>query len=161
MANGRIEAVGPTGSVRIPPGVTTIDCAGLTITAGFWNGHVHFTERKWAQVAGIPAPELAGQIEEMLTRYGFTSLFDTGSMWENTRGLRERIEPGDVPGPRIRSTGEVIFPRGGAPPDLILDVKGTMSLRCSAAPTCWCIRRPVQVHGTGRSCRRCNRDGSR
>jgi imidazolonepropionase-like amidohydrolase len=67
--------------------------------------------------------------EAMVTRYGFTSVFDTGSMWENTRQLRDRIESGEIPGPRIRSTGEVLYPRGGAPTDLILDVVGTMRVK--------------------------------
>jgi hypothetical protein len=58
-----------------------LDCSGLTITAGFWNSHVHFFERKWANAATIPAPELTRQLQEMLTRYGFTSVFDLGSMW--------------------------------------------------------------------------------
>jgi imidazolonepropionase-like amidohydrolase len=54
----------------------------------------------------------------MLTRYGFTTVFDTGSNWEVTRALRGRIESGAVKGPRIFSTGEIIFPKGATrPPD--------------------------------------------
>ena len=30
----------------------------------------------------------------MLTRYGFTSAFDLGSEWTNTRQIRDRIESG-------------------------------------------------------------------
>lgn len=78
------------------------------ITAGFWNSHVHFIERKWANVSAIPADELTEQLRSMLTRYGFTSVLDTGSMWENTRRLRDRVESGELPGPRIRSTGEIL-----------------------------------------------------
>jgi hypothetical protein len=62
-------------------------------------------ERKWTKAAGIPAPELGRQLEDMLTRYGFTSVFDLSSLWENTRVIPDRIESGEVPGPRIRSTG--------------------------------------------------------
>jgi imidazolonepropionase-like amidohydrolase len=50
----------------------------------------------------------------MLTQYGFTSVFDIWSSWENTRGLRDRIESGEVAGPRIRGTGPAMFPRAGA-----------------------------------------------
>jgi imidazolonepropionase-like amidohydrolase len=128
IRDGKIAAVGRRGSVRIPDGAATLDCSGLTIVAGFWNSHVHFIERKWADASKIPAAELAGQLEDMLTRYGFTSVFDTGSTWENTRRLRDRVESGEVPGPRIRSTGEVIFPKGGVPPTSVLDVLGTMRL---------------------------------
>jgi imidazolonepropionase-like amidohydrolase len=50
----------------------------------------------------------------MLTQYGFTSVFDIWSSWENTRQLRDRVESGDVAGPRIRGTGPAMFPRGTA-----------------------------------------------
>ncbi len=129
VRGGTIVEVGHRGSVRLPPGVEVVDCSGGAIAAGFWNSHVHFMERKWADVAGIPAAELDAQIEDMLTRYGFTSVFDTGSMWENTRRLRDRIEAGEIAGPRIRSTGEIIVPKGGKPPDLVFDVLGTMRMR--------------------------------
>jgi imidazolonepropionase-like amidohydrolase len=128
IKGGKIATVGHRSSVTLPPGVRVLDCSGLTITAGFWNSHVHFVQRKWADVSTIPAPELTGQLQDMLTRYGFTSVFDTGSKWENTRRLRERIESGEIAGPRIHTTGEIIFPKGGAPEQRILDVVGTMKL---------------------------------
>jgi len=115
VRDGRIAAVGDRRSLRVPQDVQIIDCAGLTITAGFWNSHVHFLQRKWADAAKTPASELERQLQEMLTQYGFTSVFDTWSMWENTRRLRDRIESGEVAGPRILSTGEAIFPKGVAP----------------------------------------------
>ena len=126
IQDGKIAAVGPKASIKLPSGVETLDCSGLIITAGFWNSHVHFMERKWADAAKIPAAELEAQLEAMLTRYGYTSVFDTGSIWENTRRLRDRIESGEVPGPRIRSTGQIIFPKGAAAPDVVPDVLGFM-----------------------------------
>jgi imidazolonepropionase-like amidohydrolase len=48
----------------------------------------------------------------MLTQYGFTSVFDIWSSWENTRQLRDRVESGEVAGPRIRATGPAMFPKG-------------------------------------------------
>jgi len=129
IRDGTIAAVGTRGAVQIPNGAETIDCSGLTITAGFWNSHVHFTERKWANAARVGAPELASQLQGMLTRYGFTSVFDTGSMWENTKRIRDRIESGEVAGPRIRSTGEILEPPGGTPPDLVLDITGAMHVK--------------------------------
>src|SRR5262245_431792 len=124
-----IAAVGPRGSVSLPSGIEKLDCSGLTITAGFWNSHVHFIQRKWANVRTIPSAELSEQMQSMITRWGFTSVFDIGSAWENTRQLRERIESDEVPGPRIRTTGEVLFPKGGAPEPRILDILGTMRIQ--------------------------------
>jgi imidazolonepropionase-like amidohydrolase len=126
VRDGRIAAVGPRGSVQISPDMETLNCSGLTITAGFWNSHVHFMERKWANAAKIPAAELAAQLETMLTQYGVTSVFDIGSAWENTRIIRGRIESGEVPGPRIRSTGEILMPKGAVSSPELKDALGFM-----------------------------------
>jgi imidazolonepropionase-like amidohydrolase len=126
IEGGKIAAVGGRGSIGIPESGRAVDCAGCTITAGFWNSHVHFFERKWANAAEIPAAELGRQLRDMLTRFGFTSVFDTGSMWENTRRIRDRIESGEVAGPRIRSTGEGLLPPGALPSDTVLSMMGVM-----------------------------------
>src|SRR5881628_1810662 len=55
---GKIAAVGTRGQSKIPQSAQLIDCSGRTITAGFWNSHVHFLERKWANAKNIPADEL-------------------------------------------------------------------------------------------------------
>jgi imidazolonepropionase-like amidohydrolase len=107
---GKILAVGRRASVRVPRGTDVIDATGATITAGFWNSHVHFLERMWTDPATIPASDLTRQFQMMLTQYGFTSVFDIWSSWENTRQLRERVESGEVAGPRIRATGPAMFP---------------------------------------------------
>jgi imidazolonepropionase-like amidohydrolase len=128
IQDGTITAVGDTDSVELPEDIPTLDCSGLTITAGFWNSHVHFFERKWMDVAAIPTGELDRQLQEMLTRYGFTSVFDLASASDNTRRLRERVESGEVPGPRIRSNGEALIPPGALPSALVLDMMGAMSV---------------------------------
>jgi imidazolonepropionase-like amidohydrolase len=128
LEDGKIVAVGRRASIEVPQETRALDCSGLTVTAGFWNSHVHFFERKWADAASIPPTELARQLQEMLTRYGFTSVFDTGSVWANTRGLRERIESGEVPGPRIHSTGEALVARGAIPPEMVFNLMGSMTL---------------------------------
>lgn len=110
----KIIAVGSRSSVRVPRGIKLIDCTGLTIAAGFWNSHVHFLERKWSDAATLPASGLGQQLQAMITQFGFTSVFDTWSMWENTRRLRERIDSGEIAGPSIRSTGQAMFPKGVA-----------------------------------------------
>jgi imidazolonepropionase-like amidohydrolase len=109
---GKIAAVGRRASVRVPRGTDVIDVTGSTITAGFWNSHVHFLERMWTDPAKAPASDLTRQLQQMLTQYGFTSVFDIWSSWENTRDLRDRVESGEVAGPRIRATGPAMFPRG-------------------------------------------------
>lgn len=128
VREGKIAAVGSKRSLRVPSGAHTVDCVGLSVFAGFWNSHIHFLQRKWADAASIPATELARPLEAMLTKYGFTSVFDTWSMWENTRRVRERIESGEVAGPRIRSTGEAIFGQGPSTPPALWTGLGFMPL---------------------------------
>jgi imidazolonepropionase-like amidohydrolase len=127
MSDGKIAAVGVRGQATIPQAAQLVECSGRTIAAGFWNSHVHFMERKWADAAAIPVPELNQQLQDMLTRYGFTSAFDLSSLWENTRVLRDRIESGEVHGPRIYSTGPGLLPsRPGLPPDAVINLMGWM-----------------------------------
>lgn len=62
----------------------------------------------------------------MTTRYGFTSLFDIASTGDNTRNIRDRIERGELRGPRIRTTGEAIVAPGPVPPPHMLRMLGNM-----------------------------------
>jgi imidazolonepropionase-like amidohydrolase len=123
----KIAAVGARQDVPIPQGTVAVDCSNRTITAGFWNSHVHFMQRKWSDAAAIPSAELTRQLQEMLTRYGFTTAFDLSSPWDNTRLLRDRIERGEANGPKIYSTGLGLLPLNpGLPPDAALNFMGWM-----------------------------------
>src|SRR5262249_23490967 len=37
---GRIAAVGPSTTIKVPKDATVIDCKDLVVTADFWNSHV-------------------------------------------------------------------------------------------------------------------------
>jgi imidazolonepropionase-like amidohydrolase len=119
----RIVAVGDRSLLDASAGVERIDCSGAAIVPGLCNTHVHFFERKWSDAGATPSKELAAQLEDF-TRYGFTSVFDLSSAWENTRALRDRIERGEVAGPRIRSTGEGFVAPDALPPPIVMSVMG-------------------------------------
>ena len=127
--HGRIVAVGARAATAVPRSARVLDCTGLTILAGFWNSHVHFFERKWADAGRLPASDLARQIEDMLTRYGFTSAFETGAAWANTAALRDRIDRGEIDGPRVRTTGEVLLAPKAAPADDVVRALGFIPVR--------------------------------
>jgi imidazolonepropionase-like amidohydrolase len=91
------------------------ECNGGFITAGFQNSHVHFTEATFADAAKAPAAKLTKSLSDMLTRYGYTTVFDTGSDQANTFALRKRVQKGEVIGPRIFSVGLPLFPPDGIP----------------------------------------------
>lgn len=112
IRDGKIASV---GTQKVRSKVRTIDCKGKTIVAGFWNNHVHFTEPKWDPAATLPAKQLTEQLQEMFTRYGFTTVVDTGSAPMNTQALRKRIESGDVAGPKIFTAGSPLYPKNGVP----------------------------------------------
>jgi imidazolonepropionase-like amidohydrolase len=111
---GVITAVGRAGEVQIPPDARAIDCTGKTIVAGFWNSHVHFSEAVWRNAASAPAAPLTQHMQDMLTRWGFTTVWDLGSDPDDTLPLRRRVNSGEVPGPSIHVAGNM-FPKGGHP----------------------------------------------
>jgi imidazolonepropionase-like amidohydrolase len=114
ISNGAISAVGGASDVQIPPDARVIDCTGKTVVAGFWNSHVHFTEAVWNSAASGPAAPLTAHMQEMLTRWGFTTVWDLGSNPDDSLPLRRRVNSGEVAGPNILLAGNM-YPRGGHP----------------------------------------------
>jgi imidazolonepropionase-like amidohydrolase len=115
IEGGVIRAVGRRGAVPVPPGARPLDCAGATISAGFWNSHVHFIQPVWNDAAQAPAERLAAALRDMLTSRGFVRVVDLGSYPPNTNALRGRIESGEIAGPAIFTAGPGLAPAGGSP----------------------------------------------
>ena len=113
-SNGVIAAIGSRSDVQMPSDARVIDCTGKTVVAGFWNSHVHFTQEVWKNAGSAPAGPLQEHMREMLTRWGFTTVWDLGSDGRDTLALRRRVNSGEVPGPDIHAAGG-IFPKDGHP----------------------------------------------
>ncbi len=113
IRDGRIVTVAKPGELKIPKAAQVIDCTGKVIVAGFWNSHVHF-ETGWEDVPHTPAEKIETHLQMLLTRWGFTSVWDLGSDPNNTLALRHRIEAEEIAGPQILMAGD-IFPKGGHP----------------------------------------------
>jgi len=113
--DGRIVTVAPRDRTKYLTGdaALKLDCTGKVVVAGFWNSHVHF-ENGWDNAASAPAAKLEAHMQEMLTRWGFTTVWDLGSEPHNTLALRRRVDAGEVPGPKILMAGD-IFPKNGHP----------------------------------------------
>jgi len=73
-----------------------------------------FHRTAWNGAATAPATALEKHMQEMLTRWGFTTVWDLGSDPNNSLALRRRVEAGEVPGPQILLAGD-IFPKNGHP----------------------------------------------
>jgi len=110
---GKIVAVGKRSQTVIPRAAKVITCWDKVIVAGFWNSHVHF-ETGWEDATHAPAEKLDQHMQEMLTRWGFTTVWDLGSDPQNTLAIRRRVEAGELPGPKILMAGD-IFPKNGHP----------------------------------------------
>src|ERR1041384_7509335 len=129
IENGKVAAASVS---TVPPNTETLDCHGATGLAGFCNNHVHFFERKWANAAALGPAELLEQLQSFLTRWGFTTAFDLSSPWRNTKVLRDRIEEGEIPGPRIRSTGQGLVAPGMMPHDSVSNLMGVIKSQVPA-----------------------------
>ncbi len=105
----QIARVGPRASVQIPKDAQVLDCSGKFITAGFWNSHVHILTPGLLHVLDKSAIEVNKQLDGMLNRWGFTTVFDIGSVLDNTLALRRRIESDEIRGPRILTVGEPLW----------------------------------------------------
>jgi imidazolonepropionase-like amidohydrolase len=114
LAEGaKITAVEPGSRFKLPSSARVLDCKGKFIVAGFWNSHMHF-ETGWENAAEQSAYKLEGHMQEMLTKWGVTTVWDLGSLPSNTQAIRRRVESGEVPGPQILMAGD-IFPKNGHP----------------------------------------------
>ena len=134
IRGGKIAEIGPDGRVKVPKGIPFVDCSGKVITAGFWNSHVHFTEDVWNGASTAPAAKLEPHMREMLTSWGFTSVFDIGSDPRNTVPLRDRVDAGEIAGPKIYTTAGNIFPENGIPVYVPKDVAKQLKMLEAATP---------------------------
>jgi imidazolonepropionase-like amidohydrolase len=113
VRTGVIVAVGQ--EIAIPQNARIIDCPNCTVTAGFWNCHIHFTESKWDYSAFKSADTLNGQLADMFSSRGFTTVADLSSDLRQTISLRRRIETGDLKGPAIYTAGAGQYPPHAIP----------------------------------------------
>lgn len=112
---GVIADVGASSAIEPPAGAQVLDARGGVIVAGFQNSHVHFSEPQWARGAATPAARFSAQFEAMFTRFGFTTVVDTGSSLEDVRAIRERVASGEIAGPRVMTAGIPLYPAGAIP----------------------------------------------
>ncbi len=115
IRDGRIVRAGSRADTPLPPGIRVLDARGEVLTAGFWNSHIHFMSEAELHAATAPAAALNSDLEAMLTRWGFTSVFDLASSTDATLALRRRINAGEILGPNILTVGDPFFPEHGTP----------------------------------------------
>lgn len=102
-----ISYVGPSSSAVIPEGAKEINCAGKTITPGFIDAHGHAghfrngitPQKHWPYYANLA--------------YGVTTIHDPSANSELVFAQSELVRAGKMVGPRIFSTGTILYGADG------------------------------------------------
>ncbi len=171
LRDGKIECAGARAACPIPAGVDTTDLAGLWITPGLIDAHVHFSQTGWADgrpdsidlraqhpyekvIAGLARhPERFGR---SYLCSGVTAVFDVGGYaW--TLGLPRWAEP-DSEVPRVAAAGPLLSTIDHwlnlpgerqflvlADADAAREGVGYLAARGSAAVKVWYIVTPEQT----------------
>ena len=110
IEGNRITAVGPGGQVEIPSGAEVMDLSGHTVIPGLVGLHNHL----YYTAAGGRAAQLTYSAPRLYLGSGVTTVRTTGSRQPYAEiNLREEIEAGRAPGPRIHVTAPYITGGGG------------------------------------------------
>jgi imidazolonepropionase-like amidohydrolase/Tol biopolymer transport system component len=103
LAGNRIEAIGPGASVTVPAGAQVIDASGKTIIPGLVDAHWHgamgadqlIPQQSWVNYAALA--------------FGVTTIHDPSNDSGEIFAHSELQKAGAVVGPRIFSTGTILY----------------------------------------------------
>ena len=120
VEHNRITAIGPAGKVAVPPGAETIDAAGKWLIPGLMNMHVHLglalPGREGADLAGESDADLVLRMATNARKSlhaGVTTIRLPGDRHHADMALKRAIDRGELDGPRMFSSGEMIAITGG------------------------------------------------
>lgn len=117
--DGRIARISPTRSADLPAGVDVIDLQGHTLLPGLIDMHVHLTSG--GGYHGYESLKLTDERRAILgvvhaettLMAGFTTVRNVGAGSFGDVALRDAINDGDIPGPRMLVSGPPIGITGG------------------------------------------------
>ena len=114
ISDGKIQAVGSSGSVMIPANAQQIDRTGYTVIPGLvgMHNHLYYTNSFSVQLnkgdieePGLAIVELPFSAPRLYLAAGVTTMRTTGSLEPYTDiKIKERIDAGLMPGPKIDLT---------------------------------------------------------
>jgi imidazolonepropionase-like amidohydrolase len=118
IAGDKIVSVGDASGVTAGPGDTVVDLPNATVLPGLIDAHTHITfdPHFGYERLGISVPReaLAGAKNARTTLLaGFTTVRNVGASGYSDVALRDAINAGDVPGPRMIVSGPALGITGG------------------------------------------------
>jgi imidazolonepropionase-like amidohydrolase len=127
VRDDRIEAAGPAGDIQVPAGASVIDLPGVTLMPGLIEAHSHvllhpYSETPWNdQVAhealSLRVARATNHLRSTLLA-GFTTIRDLGTEGAGYAdvGLKQAVEQGIIPGPRMLVVTRAIVATGSYGP---------------------------------------------
>lgn len=102
-----IKAIGSKAAIAIPAGAREIDCSGKTVMPGFIDAHAHVNHFR----SGL-TPEKHWPYYTNLA-YGVTTTHDPSANSEMVFAQSELVKAGQMVGPRVFSTGTILYGADG------------------------------------------------
>jgi len=127
IEGNKIVEVGRAADIKIPPDATVIDTSGRTMMPGMMDLHAHLMllgHGNYAQwfpwLAKENRLERVMQISaKQFIDAGITSAVDLSAPLKESLSIRDRINRGEIPGPRMQMSGPwITLSPGNYPPDL-------------------------------------------
>lgn len=118
IADGKIVSIGAAADAKAPVDAVRIDLPNATILPGLIDAHTHLTmDPKFGYEElglSIPRETLIGAKNARVTlQAGFTTVRNVGAAGFSDVALRDAINAGDVPGPRMLVSGPPLSITGG------------------------------------------------
>jgi imidazolonepropionase-like amidohydrolase len=118
ITDGRISAVGTTNAA-LPAGARRVDLAGMTLLPGLIDMHTHITgDPRYGGYSGLEFTDnfwtvVGVAMAKKTLEGGFTTIRNVGSANYDDVAIKQAIEAGYVPGPRIVPATYAIGATGG------------------------------------------------